>query len=161
MPHVLKFLVLLASMLHAPHLADQGCYAATAYAEARNQGDVGMLAVMRTARNRANDPAHRWPRSVCAVVTQPRQFEGVEHWRMPADKPMERAAWLRALVLARDEGAAPAEMNGECRTATSFDRARKPAHGLQPVCKIGAHTFYVESRAHVARLSTKIAGVYK
>ena len=45
------------------------CLAVTAYYEAANQGEVGMLAVISVVYNRLLDKKKRWGNSLCEVVT--------------------------------------------------------------------------------------------
>jgi spore germination cell wall hydrolase CwlJ-like protein len=47
-----------------------------ALAESRGEGTEGMRAVMHTVLNRVLDG--RWPSTIYGVVTQPRQFSGIE-----------------------------------------------------------------------------------
>jgi len=123
-------------------LTARACLAFEGYAEARSEGDAGMRAVMGVAVERSRDPLQRWPRDVCAVVLQPHQFAGVLRWRsLPMPAPADRRAWARAWAIAGD--VIDRRRVSLCDRATSFDRGGR-ARGLVPVCKRGAHTFYIE-----------------
>jgi len=121
------------------------CLALVGFAEARNQSDAGMAAVMRVVLNRATDPLHRWPQTICSVVQQPGQFIGVENWDYPrAPKVSDYPAWIRAHEIADAVIAGTALIPDDCAKATHFDKG-KNAHGLQSVCKLAAHTFYIDA----------------
>lgn len=62
-----------------PAERDRRCLAMIAYAEAANEGALGMLAVMRVVYNRMADPSY--PDDACAVVLQPGQFQPVTERR--------------------------------------------------------------------------------
>lgn len=68
------------------------CLAMAVYHEARGEPLPGQVAVAHVVLNRVASP--RWPDSVCAVVTQPRQFS----FRWSA--PRETGAWRRAVAVA-------------------------------------------------------------
>lgn len=121
---------------------DRECLALAAFAEARNQGDAGMAAVIRVVINRATDSLHRWPRSVCGVVHEPRQFIGVEKWGYPRRAELSDAiSWRRSLALADAMIAGTGPALGDCAYATSFDKGGGQSEGLAPVCRLGAHIF--------------------
>jgi hypothetical protein len=125
------------------HVAqDRGrlCVALAGFAEARSDGAEAMVEVMRVVVNRANDPAHRWPRDLCGVVFQPAQFVGIQSVR---PNVVELPAWRRALELADAVIANRLRGLAECRGATSFHQAHDVA-GLVPVCHVGVHTFFTE-----------------
>ncbi len=128
---------------------DRECLALAAFAEARNQGHIGMAAVIRVVINRATDPLHRWPRSLCGVVHEPGQFVGVEKWRDPSRAELSDAiSWRRSLALADAMLAGTGPALGACAVATSFDKSGRAA-GLVPVCRLGAHVFYVEPQIDI------------
>lgn len=125
---------------------ERQCLALVGFAEARSDGDAAMSAVMQVAINRANDPAARWPRNVCAVVMQPAQFLAIRSVRPSAQ---EYATWRRALDLADMTRAGSAQVPGACVNATSFHQAAS-VPGLVPVCRLASHTFFVEPRIALA-----------
>lgn len=128
------------------------------YAEAGNQGDSGLAAVVYTILNRLQDG--RWGGSVDAVLNAPSQFEPVMRaggdWRRLA--PVSAAAQARIdtiLNLALD-GRLPDLTHGARyfqNPAIVADRARsgQVAAGLvnfggaTPSAVIGAHSFYAET----------------
>lgn len=121
------------------------CLALVGFAEARNQSDAGMAAVMRVVLNRATDPLHRWPESICGVVQQPGQFIGVENWHYPRRPNVnDYPAWLHAHEVADAVINGTALIPDACTHATSFDKGGND-RGLQSVCKLAAHTFYIDA----------------
>lgn len=62
-----------------PTERDRRCLAMIAYAEAANEGALGMLAVMRVVHNRMADPS--FADDACAVVLQRGQFQPVSEQR--------------------------------------------------------------------------------
>ena len=74
-------------------LTDHDCMMRVMYFESNRSSTEGMLAVGTTVMNRLDSP--RYPKSVCAVVGQPRQFApGV------LDKPMNPREAVRAAAVA-------------------------------------------------------------
>ncbi len=72
------------------------CLASAIYFEARGESLIGQLAVAEVVLNRAE---HRgWRSTICAVVTQPRQFSFVRNGRIPA-APRNTRAWRRAVAI--------------------------------------------------------------
>lgn len=120
------------------------CLALVGFSEARDQGDAGMAAVMKVVINRATDPAHRWPQTLCDVALQPGQFLGVDRWPVPRHpERIDPKSWQRALDLADRVIAGTAPIPFLCQFATGFDQdPPRLNHGV--VCRIGAHTFYTE-----------------
>lgn len=117
------------------------CLALVGFSEARNQGDVGMAAVMQVVINRATDPRARWPRALCDVAMQPGQFVGVDTWPTPRHpERIDAQAWARALNVADRVIAGTALVPADCMSATSFDQDAAARAGV--VCRLGAHTFY-------------------
>lgn len=138
--------------------ASREAIARVAYAEAANQGDAGLAAVVYTILNRLRDG--RWGGSVEAVVNAPGQFEPVGRvggdWRsLPAIGPAERARIDTILNLAL-EGHLP-DLTGGARffqnPAIVAERAHAgtvSAHlvnfgGATPSRVIGEHAFYAEA----------------
>ncbi len=130
--------------------------ARVAFAEARNQGDSGLAAVVYTILNRLQDG--RWGDSIDAVVNARSQFEPVMRaggdWRrLAAVSPAEQARIDTILNLARD-GRLP-DLTGGARffqnpsIVSARARAGSVAPGLvnfggaSPSAVIGDHSFYV------------------
>lgn len=137
--------------------AGRTCLALVGFSEARDQGDVGMAAVMQVVVNRTEDPRGRWPRTLCDAALQPQQFIGLEAIaertrdgrivRHP--ERIDAQAWQRALDIADQVIAGTALVPAACSGATRFDQAA-PANRAGVVCRQGAHTFYAEPPAIAA-----------
>lgn len=128
-----------------------------AFAEAGNQGDSGLAAVVYTILNRLQDG--RWGANVEAVVNARGQFEPVMRaggdWRrLPASTVAQRARIDTILNLAL-EGRLPDLTNGARffqNPQIVADRARRGEvseglvnfGGTGPAAVIGAHSFYVD-----------------
>lgn len=163
MKHVLALLAILLTgfdfatpeAIEAEYSHGRMCLALAGFSEARSDGDAAMATVMRVVANRATDPAQRWPLSLCGVVMQPAQFIGVESWHYPrTPDPAELPTWQRALDLADATIAGTAPVPPACTQATSFHQAAR-VDGLQPVCRVGSHTFFIEPPADVAGMRNK------
>lgn len=115
------------------------CLAMAGYTEARGEPEAGEAAAMRVVLNRA--ASGRWPDHPCGVVLQPRQFHGLE---APVNA-IEAEAASRSLRIATALLSGARIAPPACQSATHFQRARVWP-GMQPVCRIGRHTFYVEDR---------------
>lgn len=131
-----------------------------AFAEAGNQGDSGLAAVVYTILNRVQDG--RWGATVEAVVNARGQFEPVMRaggdWRrLPVSTVAQRARIETILNLAL-EGRLPDLTNGARffqNPQIVADRARRGEvseglvnfGGTGPSAVIGAHSFYVEARS--------------
>lgn len=74
------------------------CLAGAVYFEARGEALAGQLAVAQVIINRTHDG--RFPRSYCAVVSQPGQFSFMRGGQMPAI-PTGSPAWHRAVAIAQ------------------------------------------------------------
>ncbi len=141
-----------------------------AFAEAGNQGDSGLAAVVYTILNRVQDG--RWGATVEAVVNARGQFEPVMRaggdWRrLPASKVAQRARIETILNLAL-EGRLPDLTNGARffqNPQIVADRASRGEvseglvnfGGTGPSAVIGAHSFYVEARSAGGRGSRTMA----
>ena len=147
----------------APLVASQDAREAitrVAFAEAGNQGDSGLAAVVYTILNRVQDG--RWGGSVEAVVNARGQFEPVMRargdWRrLPASTVAQRARIETILNLAL-EGRLPDLTNGARyfqNPQIVADRAARGEvsqglvnfGGTGPSAVIGAHSFYVDVRS--------------
>ena len=131
-----------------------------AFAEAGNQGDSGLAAVVYTILNRVQDG--RWGATVEAVVNARGQFEPVMRvggdWRrLPASTVAQRARIETILNLAL-EGRRPDLTNGARffqNPQIVADRATRGEvseglvnfGGTGPSAVIGAHSFYVDVRS--------------
>ncbi|MBN9318800.1 MAG: cell wall hydrolase [Caulobacterales bacterium] len=134
--------------------------ARVAFAEAGNQGDSGLAAVVYTILNRVQDG--RWGATVEAVVNARGQFEPVMRvggdWRrLPASTVAQRARIETILNLAL-EGRLPDLTNGARyfqNPQIVADRATRGEvseglvnfGGTGPSAVIGAHSFYVDVRS--------------
>jgi hypothetical protein len=132
--------------------------ARVAYAEAANQGDSGLAAVVYTILNRLADG--RWGGAVDSVLNAPHQFEPVMRaggsWRdLPPVSEAQRARVDTIINLALD-GRLPDLTNGARYfqnpriVATRAANGQVPASlvnfgGAAPSAVIGAHSFYVDA----------------
>lgn len=147
----------------APLVASQDVREAitrVAFAEAGNQGDSGLAAVVYTILNRVQDG--RWGASVEAVVNARGQFEPVMRaggdWRrLPPSSVAQRARIETILNLAL-EGRLPDLTNGaryfqnpqivaERATRGEVSKGLVDFGGTGPSAVIGAHSFYVNVRS--------------
>ena len=76
---------------------EQRCLAANIYFEARNQSDLGQLAVGIVTLNRAR--SEQWADTICGVVYEPRQFSWT-HDKKQRRYTEDELAYLKALNLA-------------------------------------------------------------
>ena len=134
--------------------------ARVAWAEAANQGDSGLLAVVCTILNRLTD--RRWGASVDAVLNARAQFEPVLRaggdWRgLPALRPQQRAR-IDALINLILDGRLPDPTGGAlyfqnpaivAARAQAGQVSPRLVHfgGARPSVVIGDHAFYVETAA--------------
>jgi len=132
--------------------------ARVAYAEAANQGDSGLAAVVYTILNRLADG--RWGRAIDSVLNAPHQFEPVMRaggsWRdLPPVSEAQRARIDTIINLALD-GRLPDLTNGARYfqnprvVAARAANGQVPASlvnfgGAPPSAVIGAHSFYVDA----------------
>lgn len=78
--------------------AEIECLARTVYGESRNQPFNGQVAVAAVVVSRSLNP--KWPKDLCAVVRQPKQFAG--YWATKNPPTGNRsAAWESAFAAAR------------------------------------------------------------
>lgn len=141
----LAWILWLANVLPQP-VADPLCLTTTIYLEARNQSILGQRAVAEVALRRVEDG--RWGRSVCAVVTAPRQFAPSLTPRSYLIK--NPRAWDRAAAIAFDalrDWSKPSNSRRQVVPGASHflvnDLVNRPnwAQGT-PVALIGDHAFY-------------------
>jgi len=146
----------LAALIEAPGARDG--MARVAFAEAANQGDSGLAAVVYTILNRLRDG--RWGATVDAVLNAPRQFEPVMRAGGACRnlRPVSAASQARidTIINLALEGRLPDLTHG----ARFFQNPRIVADraaagrvsaslvnfgGAAPSAVIGAHSFYVEA----------------
>ena len=113
------------------------CLAGAVFFESRGEPLAGQLAVAEVILNRSR--SHRFPPSVCGVVTQPGQFSFVRGGRVP--EPRAGSDYRTAVAVARvaladawDSPATGAMYFHAARVAPGWSRAR--------VAAIGHHVFY-------------------
>jgi N-acetylmuramoyl-L-alanine amidase len=114
------------------------CLAVAVYFEARGEPLEGQLAVAQVIRNRTQNPS--WPREVCDVVYQPKQFSFTSDRH--SDKPMRESLWRTAQAIAII--AATDNWSDVVKDATHFHATRvSPGwSNLRRVSVIGNHIFY-------------------
>jgi spore germination cell wall hydrolase CwlJ-like protein len=144
----LSFLLWLASMLPQP-AADPLCLATTVYLEARDQSELGQRAVAEVALRRQE--SGRWGKSVCDVVTAPKQFAPT--LVNPGLRLGNVEAWQRAVNVAfeaQKDWQQPIADRVEIVPGASHFAAlaiAQPTWRSYPeVATIGSHTFYKVDR---------------
>lgn len=114
---------------------DVKCLATNIYHEARSEGYWGGLAVAVVVLNRTKH--QDYPRSICAVVYQPKQFSWTNQRR---HKPTTNAASMYLAWVALSQRH---QLRGF--QATHYHTQAVKPHwrtGLKPVARIGQHIFY-------------------
>lgn len=144
----LSFLLWLASLL-PQSAADPICLATTVYLEARDQSALGQQAVAEVALRRQEDG--RWGKSVCEVVTAPKQFAptlvnpnlrlgNIEAWQRAVDVAFtSQKNWQRPI------GDRSEIVPGASHFA-ALDLAQPNWVSSPAIAKIGSHTFYKVER---------------
>lgn len=118
--------------------ADLNCLAGAIYFESKGEPLDGQLAVAHVIINRMK--SGRFPRSICAVITQPGQFSFVRGGRMPGVSTAN-PAYRTALAVAQ----VAMDHHWESPVASAlFFHARHVAPGwrLTRVGTVGSHVFY-------------------
>ncbi len=140
----LSFLLWLASLLPQP-AADPLCLATTVYLEARDQSELGQRAVAEVALRRQE--SGRWGKSVCEVVTAPKQFAPT--LVNPGLRLGNVEAWQRAVNVAfeaQKDWAQPIADRVEVVPGAShfaaLNLAQPTWRSYPEVATIGSHTFY-------------------
>ena len=138
--------------------------ARVAYAEAANQGDSGLAAVVYTILNRLQ--GGRWGSSVDSVLNAPHQFEPVllagGSWRNLRPVSDAQRARIDTIINLALEGRLPDLTNGAQYFQNPRIVAARAANGqvaaslvnfggAAPSAVIGAHSFYVEAGRGGAR----------
>ena len=140
----LSVLLWLAQILPQP-VADPLCLATTVYLEARDQSELGQRAVAEVALRRLE--SGRWGKSVCAVVTAPKQFAlGSVH---PGLRLKNVQSWERAVRIAFQAQKDWQLPNGERREIVpgashfaALNLANPTWQSSPQVATIGDHTFF-------------------
>jgi spore germination cell wall hydrolase CwlJ-like protein len=116
---------------------DLACMAGAVYFEAKGEPLSGQLAVAEVILNRAR--SGRFPKSICSVVKQPRQFSFVRGGRIPAiaGNQAYRTAVAVARVAMADSWDSPAADAMYFHT-----RQVSPGWHRVKVAAIGNHVFY-------------------
>lgn len=112
------------------------CLAANVYHEARGEPLLGQLAVAQVTLNRVKSP--KYPKSICKVVYEPKQFSWVPYRDKNKFDNMSLAVAQLAL-----------SGNHKLKTfkATHYhNQTVRPDWKMKQVAKIGQHTFYKESK---------------
>lgn len=118
------------------------CLALAMFSEARSEGEAAMYEVGLVALRRSLDPHHRWPQSLCGVIEEVEQFQGVSHWHYPRRPDVIDAdSWERSMQIAEKVIAHGMGTTGPCSGALFFNQ-----HGNSSApnfkCQLGALYFY-------------------
>ena len=120
-------------------IAAAACLSLALYHESRGEPRLGQLMVARVIVNRVE--SKRWPSSMCAVITQDRQFSFYRKGKAP--KPRDEAAWAKAQELAveiiNDPDILPFSTSDHYHNVSVRPVWRK---GLHRIARIGKHIFY-------------------
>lgn len=113
------------------------CLAAGVYFESKGEPLAGQLAVAQTIVNRTK--SKRFPKSICAVLTQAGQFSFVRGGVVPSAEG--RTGWATAVAVAK---VAARELWDGAADDALFFHARRVAPGwrMTKVASIGNHVFY-------------------
>jgi spore germination cell wall hydrolase CwlJ-like protein len=118
---------------------DKECLVRVMYFESNRSSETGMLAVGTVVMNRV--ASSRFPNSVCAVVTAPRQFApGVMSRTMSETRPVALASSVADRVMR-------GERHSGVRTAKFFHQAglKFPYTNMHYVVNAGGNAFYIKS----------------
>jgi len=120
-------------------IAAAACLSLALYHEARGEPLQGQLMAARVIMNRMQSP--RWPSSMCAVITQDRQFSFYRKDNTP--KPRDEVAWAKAQKLAtdiiNDPNILPYSTADHYHTVDVHPVWRRKLHR---VARIGRHVFW-------------------
>jgi len=120
-------------------IAAAACLSLALYHEARGEPLQGQLMAARVIMNRMQSP--RWPSSMCAVITQDRQFSFYRKDNTP--KPRDEVAWAKAQKLAvdiiNDPNILPYSTADHYHTIDVHPVWRRKLHR---VARIGRHVFW-------------------
>lgn len=149
--------------------ADREAITRVALAEAGNQGDSGIAAVVQTILNRT--AAGGWGSGVEAVVDAPHQFEPVSRaggdWRRLAPGSEAQRARVDTILSLIADGRMPDFIGGALYfqnpriVASRVAAGTAPASrlnfgGMTPVVTIGAHAFYTAGPSASVRPTTAV-----
>lgn len=133
------------------------CLAENIYHEARGESLEARTMVAMVTVARAIDEDPQWPKTVCEVVAQERQYSWVLDTAI-ARKRSEQKRWADAIALAREiyagfgtkhvfpHGGACIRFYARTDQRGMSERSKKFFATLIPVLKSGDHTFYRSSR---------------
>ncbi|MFD1787417.1 cell wall hydrolase [Sphingomonas floccifaciens] len=117
--------------------AEMRCLAAGVFFESKGEPLAGQLAVAKTIINRTK--SGRFPKSICAVLTQAGQFSFVRGGTVPTAEG--RAGWQTAVAVAKV--AARDLWEGTADNALYFHARRvAPSWRATKIAAIGNHVFY-------------------
>lgn len=117
---------------------DAHCLATAVYYEARSESLSGQLAVANVVLERSK--SGRFPKDLCAVVKQPRQFSFVKGGRLPS-APNNKGQWQTAKAIAQI--AMQGSWANPVQGALFFHSSRvSPGWPHERITRIGGHIFY-------------------
>jgi spore germination cell wall hydrolase CwlJ-like protein len=119
--------------------SEHECLANAIYFESKGEPLSGQLSVAEVVLNRAT--SGKFPKSICGVVKQPRQFSFVRGGRLPA-VPRASAAWKKAVAVARIAQQDLADSPASRALFFHATRVRPGWRGLTRVATVGNHIFY-------------------
>jgi spore germination cell wall hydrolase CwlJ-like protein len=119
--------------------AELACLAGAIYFESKGEPLEGQLAVAEVVINRSK--SGRYPKSICGVVTQPRQFSFVRGGRIPAISKTS-ASWRKAVAIAHIALADLADSRAEEAMFFHATYVRPSWRGLKRIATVGNHIFY-------------------
>ena len=116
-----------------PKMGEFHCLVKNIYMEARGESKQGKIAVARVTLNRVSHPDY--PKSICKVVYQPKQFS----WTIkPSKAKINPEEWFQSI------DAASIAYNTKGFKATHYHNFTvKPKWGLKKIAVIGQHIFYI------------------
>ena len=125
---------------------DETVAALCLWREARGASLQAKAGVFSVILNRASDPHNRWPKMVCDVVTQPKQFSSfnaddpnVTQWPTPRHA-QDWAAWLDCMVVVTT--AVGGDSTNGATNYYSGDAVPYWAEGKEPSAEIGPFKFF-------------------
>jgi len=125
------------------------CLALTVYYEARGEIPDGQIAVAETVINRVED--HRWPDSVCGVVTQNRHPASLHRCQFSfycdgqPEQPGDAIAWQQAQDIAEAVMKGDLYLGVEATHYHTTDTRPAWADSMESLGKVGDHVFYLEA----------------
>jgi len=125
--------ILTAPAPKIPKMGEFHCLVKNIYMEARGESRQGKIAVARVTLNRVKHPDY--PKSICAVVYQRKQFS----WTIsPSKAKIDPEEWFQSI------DAAAVAYNTKGFKATHYHNFTvKPKWGLKKIAVIGNHIFYI------------------